>query len=306
MDSSESKESALDLHLEIIEGLYYASKEVQTTITLLDELPSKRFNHKNGTSVNLNQETAEIIPKTEGEIQLYLVLERANLLEYFNTFVSQGGDDVQQICEAGKEEFLEILSLVGMSQKPLHVRRLQKTLQEWVTNPSVFQNGSSKFVQTPLVCPPPVDYNPTKTLPPPSNECSLSETMIQGGSSSVLNLSLNNQSGSFLDGGSNQWCSMPGPPESSLSAPSAALTPSSDGFLSPSKSEDGSEFSAVANTDSPTSTVTVSESNDANTDSEFTLAINTDSSGERQVASPLIDSDYQVSCFRFGVEDITY
>lgn len=31
------------------------------------------------------------------------------------------------------------MALVGMASKPLHVRRLQKALQEWVTNPSLFQ-----------------------------------------------------------------------------------------------------------------------------------------------------------------------
>ena len=46
-----------------------------------------------------------------------------------------GGDDVRQLCEAGEEEFLEIMALVGMASKPLHVRRLQKALQEWVSNP---------------------------------------------------------------------------------------------------------------------------------------------------------------------------
>lgn len=50
-----------------------------------------------------------------------------------------GGDDVQQLCDAGEEEFLEIMSLVGMASKPLHVRRLQKSLQEWVTNPIKFK-----------------------------------------------------------------------------------------------------------------------------------------------------------------------
>lgn len=42
---------------------------------------------------------------------------------------------MQQLCEAGEEEFLEIMALVGMASKPLHVRRLQKALQEWVNNP---------------------------------------------------------------------------------------------------------------------------------------------------------------------------
>merc|ERR1712096_497819 len=31
------------------------------------------------------------------------------------------------------------MALVGMASKPLHVRRLQKALQEWVQNPGVFQ-----------------------------------------------------------------------------------------------------------------------------------------------------------------------
>ena len=54
---------------------------------------------------------------------------------YVVVFCPPGGDDVQQLCEAGEEEFLEIMALVGMASKPLHVRRLQKSLQEWVANP---------------------------------------------------------------------------------------------------------------------------------------------------------------------------
>lgn len=50
-----------------------------------------------------------------------------------------GGDDVQQLCDAGEDEFLEIMALVGMASKPLHVRRFQKALAEWVSNPSAFQ-----------------------------------------------------------------------------------------------------------------------------------------------------------------------
>lgn len=49
-----------------------------------------------------------------------------------------GGDDLQQLCDAGEEEFLEIMALVGMASKPLHVRRLQKALHEWVSNPSKY------------------------------------------------------------------------------------------------------------------------------------------------------------------------
>ncbi|XP_062842676.1 NGFI-A-binding protein 2 [Trichomycterus rosablanca] len=78
------------------------------------------------------------VPRTLGELQLYRVLQRANLLMYYDTFIQQGGDDVQQLCEAGEEEFLEIMALVGMATKPLHVRRLQKALRDWAANPAIF------------------------------------------------------------------------------------------------------------------------------------------------------------------------
>ncbi|CAB1329080.1 unnamed protein product [Coregonus sp. 'balchen'] len=81
---------------------------------------------------------AAVLPRTLGELQLYRILQRANLLSYYEAFIQQGGDDVQQLCEAAEEEFLEIMSLVGMASKPLHVRRLQKGLRDWVTNPALF------------------------------------------------------------------------------------------------------------------------------------------------------------------------
>ncbi|XP_048835145.1 NGFI-A-binding protein 1b [Brienomyrus brachyistius] len=81
---------------------------------------------------------AATIPRTLGELQLYRILQRANLLCYYEAFIQQGGDDVQQLCEAGEDEFLEIMALVGMASKPLHVRRLQKALRDWVTNPGLF------------------------------------------------------------------------------------------------------------------------------------------------------------------------
>lgn len=67
-----------------------------------------------------------------------------------------GGDDVQQLCDAGEEEFLEIMALVGMASKPLHVRRLQKSLHEWMTNPSLFQSPAPPNSDAP----PPILFNP--------------------------------------------------------------------------------------------------------------------------------------------------
>ncbi|XP_049964088.1 NGFI-A-binding protein homolog [Schistocerca serialis cubense] len=78
-------------------------------------------------------------PGNEAELQLYRVMQRASLLAYYDTLLEMGGDDVQQLCDAGEEEFLEIMALVGMASKPLHVRRLQKALQEWLSNPALFQ-----------------------------------------------------------------------------------------------------------------------------------------------------------------------
>ncbi|XP_042894801.1 uncharacterized protein [Parasteatoda tepidariorum] len=105
---------------------------------------------------NANAMTSQ--PTNESELQLYRVLQRANLLSYYDTFICQGGDDVQQLCEAGEEEFLEIMALVGMASKPLHVRRLQKALQEWVNNPAMFQTPllPSSVPQSPYPVSPPV------------------------------------------------------------------------------------------------------------------------------------------------------
>ncbi|XP_059475469.1 NGFI-A-binding protein homolog isoform X2 [Neocloeon triangulifer] len=88
-------------------------------------------------------------PANEAELQLYRVMQRASLLAYYDTLLEMGGDDVQQLCEAGEEEFLEIMALVGMASKPLHVRRLQKALQEWVNNPALFQTPLLPQLPTP-------------------------------------------------------------------------------------------------------------------------------------------------------------
>ncbi|XP_036387471.1 NGFI-A-binding protein 2-like isoform X2 [Megalops cyprinoides] len=90
------------------------------------------------TKLSDSDEGTMSLPRTLGELQLYRVLQRANLLAYYDTFIQQGGDDVQQLCEAGEEEFLEIMALVGMANKPLHVRRLQKALRDWAASPAVF------------------------------------------------------------------------------------------------------------------------------------------------------------------------
>ncbi|XP_074109359.1 NGFI-A-binding protein homolog [Cotesia typhae] len=122
-------------------------------------LPKILSRNVNGTLVQTS------VPQNEAELQLYRVMQRASLLGYYDTLLEMGGDDVQQLCDAGEEEFLEIMALVGMASKPLHVRRLQKALQEWITNPSLFQtpvvpsntvpakSGSSTGVPIPAASP---------------------------------------------------------------------------------------------------------------------------------------------------------
>lgn len=71
------------------------------------------------------------------------------LIKFF-LWINLGGDDVQQLCDAGEDEFLEIMALVGMASKPLHVRRFQKALAEWVSNPGSFQlpiSGLGRFLK---------------------------------------------------------------------------------------------------------------------------------------------------------------
>jgi len=42
-----------------------------------------------------------------------------------------GGDDIDQLVEADDAEFREITELVGMSAKPLHVKRFRKAIDEY-------------------------------------------------------------------------------------------------------------------------------------------------------------------------------
>ncbi|XP_014241308.1 NGFI-A-binding protein homolog isoform X2 [Cimex lectularius] len=162
-------------------------------------------------------------PSNEAELQLYRVMQRASLLAYYDTLLEMGGDDVQQLCEAGEEEFLEIMALVGMASKPLHVRRLQKALQEWLTNPGMFRSpltsgeGFSPRPVAPTVlaispqpASTPVHPMLPKDTPPPS---STSPALVDSGC----------PSGS--PGGPSSGGPSPGPPGSPLQAPPVLLEP---------------------------------------------------------------------------------
>ncbi|KAI6242969.1 hypothetical protein M3Y99_00207500 [Aphelenchoides fujianensis] len=100
-------------------------------------------------------------PTNIAEWQLQAVLFKARLVQYFDVFISQGGDDVDQLMASDQDEFLEIMSLVGMSSKPLHVRRLQRTLVEFSRDRLTFLHAA-----IPQIGPPPLgpDFTTTPTM----------------------------------------------------------------------------------------------------------------------------------------------
>lgn len=125
------------------------SASASASVPSLAPSPSTLLLHRNSASPSLSRKIMSknhnntlfptSFPSNLAELQLYRVMQNASLLYYYDTLLEMGGDDVQQLCDAGEEEFLEIMSLVGMASKPLHVRRLQKSLQEWVNNSTKFK-----------------------------------------------------------------------------------------------------------------------------------------------------------------------
>ncbi|KAF6199640.1 hypothetical protein GE061_005938 [Apolygus lucorum] len=168
-------------------------------------------------------------PSNEAELQLYRVMQRASLLAYYDTLLEMGGDDVQQLCEAGEEEFLEIMALVGMASKPLHVRRLQKALQEWLTNPAMFRNPlvpGGGFSPRPVAPPaPPLVVSPQPAPTPPMAPFQLGTTKDTPPppprSTSPVMLDSGCPSGS--PGGPSSGGPSPGPPGSPLAPPPVIL-----------------------------------------------------------------------------------
>ncbi|CAF1245599.1 unnamed protein product [Adineta ricciae] len=77
------------------------------------------------------QHAAISTPKTYLEDALFKFLEQANLLQYYSAFIEQGGDDLKQLAEAQNDDFQEIITLVGMASKPLHIKRFKKALDDY-------------------------------------------------------------------------------------------------------------------------------------------------------------------------------
>ncbi|CAL2032910.1 unnamed protein product [Caenorhabditis brenneri] len=100
-------------------------------------------------------------PTTLSEWQLLAVLSKANLVQYYDVFIAQGGDDINQIMACEEREFLEIMNLVGMLSKPLHVRRMQRALTEYSQDQTAFNLAALQQIGPP----PPLNYTPAGTDP---------------------------------------------------------------------------------------------------------------------------------------------
>ncbi|CAG2235169.1 unnamed protein product [Mytilus edulis] len=74
-------------------------------------------------------------PRNLLERQLHCVLNKANLLQYYESFVREGECDVLKLSNAEDEKFHDVMEKVGMARKPLRIRQLRSTLLEWIKDP---------------------------------------------------------------------------------------------------------------------------------------------------------------------------
>ena len=94
----------------------------------LDQIPSYYVDGELGADVETQSVTG---PNTETKTDLYKILENANLLSYYETFVEIGADDITQLFDTCGDDFVEAIEVSGMALKPLHVRRLERALNDW-------------------------------------------------------------------------------------------------------------------------------------------------------------------------------
>jgi hypothetical protein len=59
----------------------------------------------------------------------------------------KGGDDINQLVDANEDEFKEIIELVGMASKPLHVKRLRKAIDEYKNSSWSSINGKQNSIK---------------------------------------------------------------------------------------------------------------------------------------------------------------
>ena len=70
-------------------------------------------------------------PSEDVNDDLHKILESANLLSYYEAFIEIGTDDVAQLFDTCGEDFEAAIEAVGMASKVLHVKRLEKALNDF-------------------------------------------------------------------------------------------------------------------------------------------------------------------------------
>ena len=82
--------------------------------------------------LNAEVETPEVSRQhPETKTDLYKILEKADLLSYYEAFINIGADNVAQLFDTRGEDFEEAIEASGMASKPLHVKRLERALNDW-------------------------------------------------------------------------------------------------------------------------------------------------------------------------------
>ena len=79
--------------------------------------------------------------KQSQDSELLEVLRRANLQRYHKKFYINDIHDPQDVLSAGKDEFTEMMVLVGMASKPEDIKKLKKSLKEWKN-----EHGGSQII----------------------------------------------------------------------------------------------------------------------------------------------------------------
>ncbi|CAF2516137.1 unnamed protein product [Rotaria sp. Silwood2] len=108
-------------------------------------------------------------------------------------YISLGGDDLKQLAEAQNDDFQEIITLVGMVSKPLHIKRFKKALADYrqsmnnIDNEHTFINNSYSTV--------------------PSHRISTDETLSDRNKfSSLIHSTSTNNSPNLINQISSNWC----------------------------------------------------------------------------------------------------
>ncbi|XP_064464615.1 uncharacterized protein LOC135375910 [Ornithodoros turicata] len=92
------------------------------------------------------------IGRNQLERELHELLQRANLLAYYNKFIEKGCVNVQRLFDSTKEEFQEVIDIVGMTEYTFHVMRLENALAHWPWHTDTMEPTPAKKQKQTEIC----------------------------------------------------------------------------------------------------------------------------------------------------------